>query len=143
MNSPSQGLTLVEVLVSLAIFAVVAILPAVLFVPAMQTDQNSRQRTLALRATETWLDRYRANQEPILARPGCVVSGSTLTCTYAKGATYATQELTAIMSPFSHVVTVTSGPAGTNVRQWTVVAKTSWLQGGKTNTTQLSTRVAY
>jgi len=139
----TQGMTIIEVLISLVLFGVLTSLGMMLFVPSVQTDANSRQRTLALRAEETWLDRYRANLEPIIAGPRCAVAGSTLTCTYPKNDTYATPELTAIMAPFSHVVTVVSGPSGSNVRQWTVTAQSSWVTAGKTSSSQLSTRVAY
>ena len=134
-----------ETLVALAVFAVVSLLPLLLFIPASQTDQAARQRTLALRADETWLDRYRANQEPLSATPPhCVLTSSTvLTCTYAKGDSYATPELTALMSPFNHVITITTGAPGINVREWRVSVTTSWPQGSKTLSTTLTTRMAF
>lgn len=145
MKGAQHGLTILEVMISLILVSFVSLVPVLFLIPASQTDSDSRQRTLAIRAAETWLDRYRANQEAIISRPGCVVAGTTMTCTYAKNATYSTPELTSIMSPFEHVVTVTSGAAGTNVREWTVTAKTSWTMstGKSKQSVRLSTRMAY
>ncbi|GGR07617.1 type IV pilus modification PilV family protein [Deinococcus ruber] len=143
----NKGLTLVETIVALAVFSVVATLPLALFIPASQTDSNARMRTLALRADETWLDRYRSNQEQPISGGACTLNSNStiLTCNYPLNYSYATPELTSIMNPsiFSHVITVTGGAAGTNVHEWQVIAKTSWKQGGKTYNTQLTTRVSY
>lgn len=145
------GLTLVETLVGIAVLAVVSLLPILLFVPSAQTDNSARQRTLALRAAETWLDRYRANQEPMVAVPGvCSVSGSLLTCTYPysysyPGTDWATHDaqLARIMSPFRHVVTLRVLASGANVWEYEVSAQTFWKQGAQEKSTTLATRMAF
>ena len=146
----SAGLTLVEVLVALLIVVLLGVITAALVLPSLTSDQNARQRTLALRAAETWLDRFRAAQEPRLATTSCAVSGSVLTCTYPYGYSYPaseypthTPQLAATMSPFRHVVTATrlAGGTGTNVSEWSVSAQVFWKQGGSERSTTLSTRM--
>jgi type II secretory pathway pseudopilin PulG len=146
-----SGLTLVETLVAIVMFAVLSLIPLALFIPASQSDNNARQRTLALRAAETWLDRYRANQEPkVAAGSVCTVSGSTVTCAYPYKYTYPTSDfsthdaqLAIIMSPFRHVVTSTILAGGTNVSEWQITAQTFWKQGTSEKSVSLTTRVAY
>ncbi len=147
----TAGLTLVETLVSMALLAVVSLLPMMLFVPSAQTNQSARQRTLALRAAETWLDRYRANQEPMVAVPGyCTVSGSLLTCAYPYNYSYPSSDwsthdaqLASIMSPFRHQVVMQVLASGTNVWKYEVKAQTFWREGGKEKSTTLTTRMAF
>ena len=146
-----QGLTLVETLVAIAVLAVLSLLPLALFVPAAKSDVNAQQRTLALRSAETWLDRYRASQEPKVAVPGyCTVSGNSVTCNYPYNYAYPssdwathTPQLAAIMSPFRHTVVSTVLAAGTNVWEWQVTAQTFWKEGSTEKSTTLTTRVAY
>ncbi|GMA15366.1 type IV pilus modification PilV family protein [Deinococcus metallilatus] len=145
------GLTLVETLVAIALLAVVSLFPILLFVPSMQTNNTAKQRTLALRAAETWLDRYRANQEPMLAVPGlCTVSGSVVTCTYPYNYSYSSSDwsthdaqLASIMSPFRHVVTLRVLASGANVWEYEVSAQTFWKQGSQEKSTTLTTRMAF
>ncbi|OLV16862.1 type IV pilus modification PilV family protein [Deinococcus marmoris] len=146
-----DGLTLIETLVAMVLLGVVSLLPILLFVPSAQSNQSARQRTLALRAAETWLDRYRANQEPMVAVAGfCVVGGSVLTCTYPYNYSYPSSDwsthdaqLAAIMSPFRHVVTMQVLASGTNVWKYEVKAQTFWKESGREKSTTLTTRMAY
>lgn len=145
------GLTLIETLVAMVLVIVITSIPLLLFIPAAQSDNNARQRTLALRAAETWLDRYRANQEPMVAAASiCAVSGSKVTCTYPYNYTYPasdwathTPQLATIMSPFRHVVTMTVLSSGTNVWEYQVTAQTFWKQGTLEKSTSLTSRMAY
>jgi len=146
------GLTLVETIVAVALVGVLSIIPVYLLLPAATSDNNARQRTLAVRAAETWLDRYRANQEPKSAVAGyCTVSGSTTTCAYPYGYTYpATADfiyhdtnLASIMSPFRHVLNITYLYNGANVSEYEVKAQVFWKEGAKELSTTITTRVAY
>ena len=144
-------MTLVETLVAIVVTAALSVIPLALFVPSARSNANAQQRTLALRAAETWLDRYRASQEPKVSVPGyCTVSGSTVTCTYPYNYTYPasdwsfhTPALATIMSPFKHVITSTVLASGAQVWEWQVTAQTFWLQNGVEKSTSLTTRVAY
>ena len=146
-----KGLTLVETLVAIVVLAALSVIPLALFIPAARSNTNAQQRTLALRAAETWLDRYRASQEPKVSVAGyCTVAGSTTTCTYPYNYTYPasdwsshTPALATIMSPFKHIVTSTVLASGTQVWEWQVTAQTFWLQNGVEKSTSLTTRVAY
>ena len=146
-----KGLTLVETLVAIVVLAALSVIPLALFIPSARSNSNAQQRTLALRAAETWLDRYRASQEPKVSVAGyCTVAGSTTTCTYPYNYTYPaadwsshTPELATIMSPFKHIITSTVLASGTQVWEWQITAQTFWLQNGIEKSTSLTTRVAY
>lgn len=145
------GLTLIETLVSMVLVIALASVPVFFLIPASQSDNNARQRTLVLRAAETWLDRYRANQEPMVAAGSiCTVSGSVVTCNYPYNYTYPasdwashTPQLAAIMSPFRHVITMTVLASGTNVWKYQVTAQTFWKQGAVEKSATLTTRMAF
>lgn len=146
------GLTLIETLVALVLVATLTIIPVYLLLPATQSDNNAKQRTLAVRAAETWLDRYRANQEPKSAVAGyCTVSGSVTTCAYPYNYTYPITadfifhdaKLASIMSPFRHVVTITYLANGVNVSEYEIKAQVFWKDGAKERSTLIMTRVAY
>lgn len=145
------GLTLVETLVALLLVILMGIATASFILPSLTTDQNAKQRTLALRAAETWLDRYRANQEPKASPPAsCAVSGSSVVCTYAYGYAYPSSEwaahtpqLATSMSPFRHILTLTllsGGTPGSNVAEWSATAQVFWKQATVERSVTLSTR---
>lgn len=147
----TAGLTLTEVMVSVALVGVLATIPALLYLPSVQSDANARQRSLATRAAETWLDRYRAAQEPQVATGSvCAVSGSVITCTYPYNYSYPssdwnthTPQLASQMAPFRHVVTITWLASGGNMVLRNVQAQTYWREGRNERSVALTTRMAY
>lgn len=147
----TAGLTLVETLVALLLTVIMATATTAFILPSLTTDQNSRQRTLALRAAETWLDRYRANQEPKASPPAsCTVSGSSVVCAYDYGYAYPSSEwaahtpqLASAMSPFRHILTLTllaGGAPGSNVAEWSATAQVFWKQAAVERSVTISTR---
>jgi len=146
----TTALTLPEVLVALAILAVVisAILP--LFPSAIVSDANSRSRSRAITAAETWLDRNRAGQEPTTATGPCAITGASVVCTYAYGHDFATDgvgthadgadALRDMMTGLRAVTTLTLLSSGTNSNKWQLKASVSWRQRGGESRVDLTTR---
>lgn len=55
-----QGLTIIEVLIALAIVAIVTAATVPILISTMRNSADNRVRAQAVAATEAWLDRFRA-----------------------------------------------------------------------------------
>lgn len=98
----TQGFSLIEVLVALVVTMITVIAISSLLVSSLRADSQSRSRTSVNTVVESWLDRYRSNQEPYTATgSACTGTGTTFTCTYPKGHNYAADGI------YSHQVNAT------------------------------------
>ncbi len=139
MNRPQAGFTLIEVLVSIVLFAIIIALVLPLFLTSIQGNQTSWLRTTATSVAESWLDRYRSGKEPLLAGGPCVSSsggvvstGTVITCTYAVGFNYATDgiashttdaaTLAQRFGPYTNTIKATVINSGINMQLWEVQA---------------------
>ncbi|GAA5501138.1 hypothetical protein Dxin01_00869 [Deinococcus xinjiangensis] len=151
MKSSSTGLTIIEVLVALAVFAVLMVAVTTTLLSSLRTNRQTELRTKVTRAAETWADRYRGGLEPRLTTKSCVVSSNTLTCTYPANYAYPTSEWSkwdsdfrSIMQPFSHVVTLTVlTPSGNSVQLNELNIKTTYLDAGQPKVIKFTTKVVY
>lgn len=131
-RAPQQhGFTVVEVLVAMTIVLVVITSLSTLLISSMRTDAASRSRTTVNSVAESWLDRYRANQEPLQATGTvCTGTATTFSCTYPTGHNYGTDaipshslsatDMNARFQAFRSVITGTRLQAGTNRELWQV-----------------------
>ncbi|UQN09990.1 prepilin-type N-terminal cleavage/methylation domain-containing protein [Deinococcus sp. QL22] len=96
------GFSLIEVLVALVVTMVTVTSVSSLMLSSIRADSQSRSRTSVNTVVESWLDRYRSNQEPYTAA-GTVCTGDSVrfSCTYPKGHDYATDGI------YSHSVNAT------------------------------------
>jgi len=159
MNRPQAGFTLIEVLVSIVLFAVIIALVLPLFLTSIQSNQSSRLRTTATSVAESWLDRYRSGQEPLLAGGPCtsstgsvVSTGTVITCTYPTGFNYATDGIPSHTSdaatlaqrfgPYANTIRGTVINSGINTQLWEVQAtvKPSASTAGGGNLAIITTR---
>ncbi|WP_045233909.1 prepilin-type N-terminal cleavage/methylation domain-containing protein [Deinococcus pimensis] len=139
----APGLTLVEVLVAIAVVGVIVAVVSPLLITSMSGNASSRERTRAIGAAETWLDRYRALREPF------PTTGSA-TYTYGYGFDFATDGVSAHstdaaalntqMQKYRSVIDVTRVSTGTSAVLWEIRANVWFRQGGEQHV-ELSTRV--
>lgn len=86
-----DGFSLIEVLVALVVTLVTVTSVSSLMLSSLRADSQSRSRTSVNTVVESWLDRYRSNQEPYTASgTACTGGASSFRCVYAKGHDFAT-----------------------------------------------------
>lgn len=161
MNRPQAGFTLIEVLVSIVLFAVIIALVLPLFLTSIQSNQSSRLRTTATTVAESWLDRYRSGQEPLIAGGPCtsttgsvVSTGTVITCTYPVGFNYSTDGISSHaidagtlaqrFGPYANTIKATVINSGSNMQLWEIQAtvKPSARTVGGGNLAIITTRFA-
>ncbi len=151
-----SGFTIIEVLVALSLFALVIALVMPLFLLSIKTNEVSRVRTTTTGVAESWLDRYRSNQEPLVAGGPCVTLAPTLgvgvVCTYPQGFNFSTDGVTSHaadsaslnqkFSLYTSVITATRVIAGTSTELWEVKASVQPQQSnvGRDKLAVLTTR---
>lgn len=95
-NEFRAGFTLVEVLIAMGITLIVLTAVSTLLVSSVRSDGKSRSRTTVTSVLESWMERYRAGQEP-LGGAGSVCTGNAsetaFTCTYATGHDYSNDSI--------------------------------------------------
>ena len=147
----TAGLTIIEILVSLALFLTLMMAVSTTLLSSLKTNRQTETRATVTRAAETWADRYRGGLEPRLATNSCSVAGNTLTCTYPKGYAYPPSEwgkwdadFRAIMQPYAHTITLTVlTPSGNSVQLSDLDIKTSYLDGTQPKVMEFTTKVVY
>ncbi|MFC4426666.1 type IV pilus modification PilV family protein [Deinococcus navajonensis] len=133
MRRPDRqnGFSIVEVLVALTITVIVLTSLSTMLISSIRTDGASRARTTVNSVVESWLDRYRARQEPLNAVGNvCTATLTTFSCTYPKGHDYAADgwyphsasagSMNERFQPYQSVITGTRLQAGTNRALWQI-----------------------
>ena len=123
-----RGMTIVEVLVALLIVAVLSTVSSTMIIGMLSANQRSRQRTSASTVMQSWLERYKANLEPLAAATPCTTpSATTFKCTYSKDWDYGgdgvlshTASMNAKFQGFSSVITGTQLQVGANRQLWAI-----------------------
>ncbi|WP_165795263.1 type IV pilus modification PilV family protein [Deinococcus koreensis] len=128
------GFSIVEVLVALSVSAILITSLSSLLLTSIRSDGASRARTTVDSVTESWLDRYRARQEP-LGSAGSVCSGnsSSFTCTYPVGHNYSldgiyshsasASSMSSRFGGYRNVITGTRLQAGTSQELWQITVQ--------------------
>lgn len=131
MRRAQAGFSIVEVLVALLITGITVTFVSNGLISSMRSDASSRARTSVNTITESWMDRYRANQEPFDAEGSVCTDasgGTTFTCTYPTGLDYgrdgvyshsaSAAAMNARFSAYRTVVTGTRLQKGTSRELW-------------------------
>lgn len=84
----TQGMTIIEVLVAIAIIGIITIVVSTTLASSIQSNGQSRQRSSSVAAAQSWLDRYRTLKEPLAATASGCSGSATITCTYPRGHNY-------------------------------------------------------
>ena len=133
-NAQQSGFSIVEVLVALSVSAVLLTSLSSLLLSSIRSDGASRARTSVDTVVESWLDRYRARQEPLgVAGSACSGGANSFTCTYAVGHNYSLDGVYSHLAsassmgtrfgPYLNVISGTRLQAGTSQELWQITVQ--------------------
>lgn len=128
------GFSIVEVLVALSVSAILITSLSSLLLSSIRSDGASRARTTVDSVAESWLDRYRARQEPLEAAGSvCGGNNSSFTCTYPVGHNYgldgvyshsaSASSMNSRFGGYRNVITGTRLQAGTSQELWQITVQ--------------------
>lgn len=149
-DARQAGFSIVEVLVALSVCAILLTSLSSLLLSSIRSDGASRARTSVDSVVESWLDRYRARQEPLgAAGSACIGSGNTFTCSYAVGHNYgadgvyshsaSASSMSTRFGPYLNVISGTRLQAGTSQELWQITVQVRDL--ARKQTMEVSTYV--